>query len=98
MGSERHTGNRAWRGEWQTSGVEPGNVLKRSTRDYVGAVGLEASLVCRLPRGLVHTEVFEQPQRCDQLAIDNDALAIVIGHEPLTPDIRCAVRYRTRPR
>jgi len=30
-----------------------------------------------------NTELFQQPLLCDQLAIDNEALAAVIGHEPL---------------
>jgi type I restriction-modification system DNA methylase subunit len=42
-----------------------------------------------------NTELFDQPQLCDQLAIDNDALAVVIGHQPLTPDIagQCGIEY-----
>ncbi len=47
---------------------------------------LRESLFTEIKRDF-NTELFEQPQRCDQLAIDNDALAVVIGHEPLTPDI-----------
>lgn len=34
-----------------------------------------------------NTELFEQPQLCDQLEIDNDSLAVVIGHQPMTPEI-----------
>jgi type I restriction-modification system DNA methylase subunit len=47
---------------------------------------LRESLFTEIKRDF-NTELFEQPQLCDQLAIDNAALAIVIGHEPLTPDI-----------
>jgi hypothetical protein len=34
-----------------------------------------------------NTELFNQPLRCDELAIDNEALSAVIGHEPLSADL-----------
>ncbi|MEK7676829.1 MAG: N-6 DNA methylase [Verrucomicrobiota bacterium] len=34
-----------------------------------------------------NTELFEQPLLCDGLPIDNQAIAIVIGHEPLAPEV-----------
>jgi len=34
-----------------------------------------------------NTELFAQPQLCDELAIDNQALSVVVGHEPLSPEI-----------
>ena len=34
-----------------------------------------------------NTELFQQPLLCDQLAIDNDGLAAVVGHEPLRADL-----------
>ena len=34
-----------------------------------------------------NTELFEQPLLCDELKIDNEALATVIGHEPLHADL-----------
>ena len=34
-----------------------------------------------------NTELFEQPLLCDELDIDNAALAAVIGHEPLAPEL-----------
>jgi len=42
-----------------------------------------------------NTELFDQPQLCDQLEIDNEALAVVIGHQPLTSDIagQCGIEH-----
>ncbi|MBI4328140.1 MAG: Eco57I restriction-modification methylase domain-containing protein [Chloroflexi bacterium] len=34
-----------------------------------------------------NTELFEQPLLCDGLPIDNQAIAVAIGHEPLAPEI-----------
>ena len=34
-----------------------------------------------------NTELFQQPLLCDELKIDNEALATVIGHEPLHADL-----------
>lgn len=34
-----------------------------------------------------NTELFQQPLLCDELAIDNEALAAVVGHEPLHADL-----------
>ncbi|HEY5233098.1 MAG TPA: N-6 DNA methylase, partial [Verrucomicrobiae bacterium] len=34
-----------------------------------------------------NTELFQQPLLCDELKIDNEALAAVIGHEPLHADL-----------
>jgi type I restriction-modification system DNA methylase subunit len=34
-----------------------------------------------------NTELFHQPLLCDELAIDNEALATVIGHEPLHAEL-----------
>jgi type I restriction-modification system DNA methylase subunit len=34
-----------------------------------------------------NTELFQQPLRCDELQIDNEALATVIGHQPLHADL-----------
>jgi hypothetical protein len=47
---------------------------------------LRESLFAEIKRDF-NTELFTRPQLCDELAIDNAALAVVIGHEPLTPDI-----------
>ncbi|MGD1019120.1 MAG: N-6 DNA methylase [Verrucomicrobiia bacterium] len=47
---------------------------------------LKESLFAEIKRDF-NTELFIRPQLCDQLAIDNIALAVVIGHEPLTPDV-----------
>lgn len=47
---------------------------------------LRESLFAEIKRDF-NTELFAQPQLCDQLAIDNDALAVVIGHDPLSTDI-----------
>ena len=34
-----------------------------------------------------NTELFEQPLLCDEMQIDNAALAAVVGHEPLAPEL-----------
>jgi type I restriction-modification system DNA methylase subunit len=34
-----------------------------------------------------NTELFEQPLLCDTLALDNKILSILVGHEPLSPDV-----------
>ncbi len=34
-----------------------------------------------------NTELFEQPLLCDTLPLDNQMLAILVGHEPLSPEI-----------
>jgi len=34
-----------------------------------------------------NTELFQQPLLCDELAIDNEALATVIGHEPIHAEL-----------
>ena len=47
---------------------------------------LKESLFAEIKRDF-NTELFIRPQLCDQLAIDNVALAIVIGDEPLTADV-----------
>jgi len=47
---------------------------------------LKESLFAEIKRDF-NTELFIRPQLCDELAIDNLALAVVIGHEPLTPDV-----------
>ncbi|HVM62437.1 MAG TPA: TaqI-like C-terminal specificity domain-containing protein [Verrucomicrobiae bacterium] len=47
---------------------------------------LKESLFAEIKRDF-NTELFIRPQLCDQLAIDNIALATVIGDEPLTPDV-----------
>ncbi len=47
---------------------------------------LKESLFAEIKRDF-NTELFIRPQLCDQLAIDNIALAIVIGDEALTPDV-----------
>jgi len=42
-----------------------------------------------------NTELFEQPLLCDGLDIDNAALAAVIGHEPLAPDLAATCGFET---
>ena len=47
---------------------------------------LRESLFREIKRNF-NTELFQQPLLCDELLIDNIALATVIGHQPLTPDV-----------
>lgn len=42
-----------------------------------------------------NTELFEQPLLCDQLEIDNAALAAVVGHEPLAPDLAATCGFES---
>ena len=42
-----------------------------------------------------NTELFEQPLLCDELEIDNAALAAVIGHEPLAPELAATCGFET---
>jgi len=42
-----------------------------------------------------NTELFEQPLLCDELEIDNAALAAVVGHEPLSPDLAATCGFET---
>lgn len=42
-----------------------------------------------------NTELFEQPLLCDELDIDNAALATVIGHEPLAPELAAACGFES---
>jgi hypothetical protein len=42
-----------------------------------------------------NTELFTQPLLCDELGIDNTALAAVIGHEPLAPDLAATCGFET---
>ncbi|HEY9175041.1 MAG TPA: DNA methyltransferase, partial [Verrucomicrobiae bacterium] len=42
-----------------------------------------------------NTELFEQPLLCDQLEIDNAALAAVVGHEPLAPELAATCGFET---
>ena len=39
-----------------------------------------------------NTELFQQPLLCDELKIDNDGLAAVVGHEPLHAEIAAQCR------
>jgi type I restriction-modification system DNA methylase subunit len=34
-----------------------------------------------------NTELFDQPLLCDEMELDNEALAAVIGHEPIAPEL-----------
>ncbi len=47
---------------------------------------LKESLFAAIKRDF-NTELFVRPQLCDEFAIDNLPLAVVIGHEPLGPDV-----------
>jgi type I restriction-modification system DNA methylase subunit len=42
-----------------------------------------------------NTELFEQPLLCDELDIDNAALAAVVGHEPLAPDLAATCGFES---
>ena len=42
-----------------------------------------------------NTELFEQPLLCDGLDIDNAALAAVIGHEPLSPELAATCGFES---
>ena len=42
-----------------------------------------------------NTELFEQPLLCDGLDIDNAALAAVVGHEPLAPELAATCGFDT---
>ena len=42
-----------------------------------------------------NTELFEQPLLCDGLDIDNAALAAVIGHEPLAPELAATCGFES---
>jgi type I restriction-modification system DNA methylase subunit len=42
-----------------------------------------------------NTELFEQPLLCDGLAIDNAALAAVVGHEPIAPELAATCGFET---
>ena len=42
-----------------------------------------------------NTELFEQPLLCDELDIDNAALAAVIGHEPLAPELAATCGFES---
>ena len=42
-----------------------------------------------------NTELFAQPLLCDQLELDNAALAAVVGHEPLAPDLAATCGFET---
>jgi type I restriction-modification system DNA methylase subunit len=42
-----------------------------------------------------NTELFAQPLLCDQLEIDNAALAAVVGHEPLGPDLAATCGFES---
>jgi ABC-type sugar transport system ATPase subunit len=57
---------------------------------------LRESLFAEIKRDF-NTELFTRPQLCDDLAIDNAALAAVIGHEPLNARHRRAMRHRGGP-
>ena len=40
-----------------------------------------------------NTELFEQPLLCDTLALDNNGLAMLIGHEPLSSEVAAACGF-----
>ncbi|HZL12981.1 MAG TPA: TaqI-like C-terminal specificity domain-containing protein, partial [Verrucomicrobiae bacterium] len=42
-----------------------------------------------------NTELFEQPLLCDTLALDNDILSILVGHEPLSPDVAATCGFES---
>ncbi len=42
-----------------------------------------------------NTELFEQPLLCDQLELDNLALAAVVGHEPLAPELAATCGFES---
>jgi type I restriction-modification system DNA methylase subunit len=42
-----------------------------------------------------NTEHFAQPLLCDTLALDNDILAILVGHEPLSPEVAAACGFES---
>ncbi len=57
---------------------------ERPTKPFCEA--LKESLFAEIKRDF-NTELFLRPQLCDQLAIDNAYLSIVIGHEPMSPEV-----------
>jgi type I restriction-modification system DNA methylase subunit len=42
-----------------------------------------------------NTELFKQPLLCDTLALDNQILAILVGHEPLSPDVAATCGFES---
>jgi type I restriction-modification system DNA methylase subunit len=42
-----------------------------------------------------NTELFTQPLLCDELGIDNAALAAVVGHEPLAPELAATCGFES---
>jgi type I restriction-modification system DNA methylase subunit len=42
-----------------------------------------------------NTELFEQPLLCDGLAIDNAALAAIVGHEPIASELAATCGFET---
>ncbi len=42
-----------------------------------------------------NTELFEQPLLCDTLALDNNILSILVGHEPLSPDVAATCGFES---
>ena len=57
---------------------------ERPTKPFCEA--LKESLFAEIKRDF-NTELFLRPQLCDQFAIDNAYLSIVIGHEPMSPGV-----------
>jgi type I restriction-modification system DNA methylase subunit len=42
-----------------------------------------------------NTELFKQPLLCDTLALDNNILSILVGHEPLSPDVAATCGFES---
>ena len=42
-----------------------------------------------------NTELFEQPLLCDTLALDNNILSILVGHEPLSPEVAATCGFES---
>ena len=42
-----------------------------------------------------NTELFKQPLLCDTLALDNSILSILIGHEPLSPEVAATCGFES---
>jgi type I restriction-modification system DNA methylase subunit len=42
-----------------------------------------------------NTELFKQPLLCDTLALDNNILSILVGHEPLSPEVAATCGFES---
>jgi type I restriction-modification system DNA methylase subunit len=82
------------------------NKLARAYKDYWSLYGrananfseiVRQSLFVEIKNDF-NTELFDQPLLCDELEIDNEALAAVVGHEPISPELAATCGFETGQR